>query len=121
MAWNERREVVEEFQNVIEARNRVMRHEAAREKFGGRFRGTERLQPVLRAVVEHENSVQRETVGFGDAGVAVPRRAVHPDAIAFCAQDDAVVAQYARLTIARPHARGSALARSRMTREQKTS
>ena len=34
-------------------------------------------------------------MALGDTGIAVPRRAIHPDAAVFRAQDDSVVAQHA--------------------------
>src|SRR5271163_861455 len=115
------RKLLDELQRQVQRLWRVARHETARKDFRGRNAARHGHEFVGGRLFENVDVRESRRAGRSDAGVAMPRRAVHPHLAFAPAENDAVVAQDAPapLRLLRlPQTRAGALARARMSEEK---
>src|SRR5271170_1266361 len=75
---------------------------------------------MLGSLFQEKYGVKRGALWRGNAGVAVPRGAVHPESTLVLAQNDAIIAQHAHAGFGHPQARRGALAGARVAKKQIT-
>jgi hypothetical protein len=69
-------------------------------------------------VAQEEDAIEAGTPRRRERFIAVPRRSVHPDAVCFRAQHDAIVAEDDGVALGEPEARHGALARARRSNKE---
>src|SRR5258708_4763963 len=102
----------------------MKRRKAAREQFAHRAGTGERSDFVLptmlydAGVLNNKDALNSRLSGRCKRRLAVPRRAVHPQAVIVQSQDDAIVAENLRIAQRFPKQSGRALAGSRVSKEK---
>src|SRR5208337_2742493 len=111
-------EVIQKTQGEMNAVLQIVGNKGTGKEFGGRLRRGERREFDRGRLFEKKNGSERRTRRRGHAGIAMPGRAVHPKLAIQLTKNDAIVAEELHTGTRHPEARGSALAGTRVAKEE---